>query len=301
MPLHTDYRPKEFGEIIGNQNIVSSLEAIFNRSSDYPHAYLFHGETGCGKTTLARIISNKLGVINPIEINSADMTGVDYARKIMAQSRFKKIGGGNRVYILDEFHRTSSNFQDAILKQLEDPPPHAYYILCTTNPDKITKTIINRCQCFAVRRLKPSEIETLIDSVLEKENAELDDKVFDEIINNAEGCPRQALVMLDQVIDMDGEDALGVVKNIKIEETTIRELCKALLERKKWEKVSELINNLDTADDEKIRRAVIGTMSKIVASGKKNDQAELIYMNFKEPFFNNGRAGLVFACYQSLT
>lgn len=298
MPLHTDYRPEDFNEIAGNKYIIDSLISIFDRETDFPHAYLLHGNTGCGKTTIARIISTKLGVDKPQEINSADMTGVDVARKIITQSRFKKIGGGNRVYILDEVHMTSSNFQDALLKLLEDPPPHAYFILCTTDPSKLKETLRNRCQGFGVRKLKSKELRKLLDGVLEGEKVDIEKDLIDEIIVNSDGCPRQALVLLDQVIDIPEADRENAISSIKSEEHTIKELCQALLDKKSWPKVSKLVSGLDTGNHEKVRKAVIGWMSKVILGGKVNAQAELVYTCFENPFFNNGRAGLIFACYQ---
>jgi DNA polymerase III gamma/tau subunit len=301
MPLHTDYRPQDFDQIVGNKYILESLKSIFEREDDFPHAFLFHGASGCGKTTIARIISAKLGVDKPNEINSADMTGVDFARKIIKQARFKKIGGGNRVYLLDEVHMTSAQFQDALLKLLEDPPAHAYFILCTTDPLKLKETLRNRCHSYAVRKLKSKEIKGLLQGVLSSEEVELETAIIDEIIANADGCPREALKSLDEVIDIPEAERENVIKTIKGEDHTIKELCQALLEKKSWVKVSKLIGSLDTSNHEKIRRAVIGWMGKVVSGGKINEQAELVYTCFEKPFFSNGAPGLVFACYQCLT
>lgn len=301
MPLHTDYRPQQFDQIVGNKYIMRSLKSIFDREDDYPHAFFLHGSSGCGKTTIARIISSKLGVEKPAEINSADMTGVDFARKIIKQSRFKKIGGGNRVYILDEVHMTSPQFQDALLKLLEDPPPHAYFILCTTDPLKLKETLRNRCTQYAVKKLGKKELRGLLDGILASEGVKLEDGILNEIVSNADGCPREALTSLDEVIDIPDAEMEDVMGGIRKEDRTIKELCIALAEKKEWKAVAKIIKGLDTGNHEKIRRAVIGWQSKLISGGNLNPQAELVFTCFDTPFYNTGAPGLMYACYQCVT
>jgi DNA polymerase III gamma/tau subunit len=301
MPLHTDHRPNDFSEIIGNSSILKSLESIFTRNTDYPHAYLFHGESGCGKTTLARIVASKLGCARPKEINTSDDRGIETARNIIKECKFKSINGENRVYILDEVHSTTATFQNALLKPLEDPPTHAYFVLCTTDPDKLLKTVRNRCEIFGVRKLSHRELVTLIREIIEKESASdyIDKGVIEHIAEQAQGCPRQALVILDQIIDMEEADMIKAIKSINMEEKEIKDLCKALIDRKPWKTVSKTIEELKDIEPEKTRRAIIGYISKVIM-GRTDNQIELIYECFKEPFFDTGMPGLIFACYQSV-
>ena len=151
MPLHITYRPNKFAEIIGNKSTVKTIQNKIN-GDDPPHAILLHGPSGCGKTTLARIISTELGCnINSNDFNELDiaqLTGVDTAREIRQNMNFLPMESKCRVWLLDEFHKASASFQNAMLKALEDTPKHVYFILCTTDPQKVIKTVQTRCQKY---------------------------------------------------------------------------------------------------------------------------------------------------------
>ena len=155
MPLHIDYRPADFDEILGNEETIKSIKSILARDEDRPHAWMFVGPSGCGKTTLARIVSAALGCPPKInkaanldfqEINTSDMRGIDTAREILKTMNFAPVNTASkcRVYILDECHQATKDFQNSLLKALEDTPDHVYFLLCTTDPSKLLKTIKNR-------------------------------------------------------------------------------------------------------------------------------------------------------------
>ena len=204
MPLHIDKRPKDFDEFVGNKATVTSLKSLIARE-DRPHVLLFHGPSGCGKTTLARIFAGKLGcdAKSIIEINTSDERGIATARNILDKMRYKAIGSDVRIYILDEVHSTTKDFQNAMLKGLEDTPPHVYFILCTTNPQGLLVTVRNRCTTLPVVKLSEKRLMYLLRKFTDKDGAFL--KV---IANYAEGCPRQALIILDQIIDIDDDNIL---------------------------------------------------------------------------------------------
>ena len=131
MPLHLDYRPKNLEELFGNKTTVNSLDAIIKREDDIPHAFLFAGPSGCGKTTLARIVAGALEVSDRdfVEINAANNRGIETARDILRTMGFKPVSGPVRVYLLDEVHMGTRDFQTALLKALEDTPSHVYFLL----------------------------------------------------------------------------------------------------------------------------------------------------------------------------
>ena len=149
MSLHIVYRPDKFEEVIGNKITVKTIQNKIH-GIEPPHAILLHGPSGCGKTTLGRIISSELGCkINSNDFNELDiaqLTGVDTAREIRQNMSFLPMESKCRVWLLDEFHKASTSFQNAMLKALEDAPRHVYFILCTTDPEKIIKTVQTRCQ-----------------------------------------------------------------------------------------------------------------------------------------------------------
>ena len=158
MSLSRKYRPQSLDEIYGNKAVVKSLGSVLNKK-EVPPAFLFTGNSGCGKTSLARIAATQLGCTGHDfkEVDSADFRGIDTIRGIRRQMRLKSMSG-IRVWLLDECHKMSGDAQSALLKALEDPPSHVYFMLATTDPQKLLKTIRNRCVHFEVQPLGNSEI-----------------------------------------------------------------------------------------------------------------------------------------------
>lgn len=295
MPLQIEHRPKSFKEIAGNKDIKASLESIFARKSDYPHAYLFYGQTGCGKTTLARVLSSLLDCPNPIELNMSNLRSLDDIRTINEECIYMPMMGGTKVYVLDEIHRLPKLPQDALLKLLEDPPAHVYFILCTTDPQQLLKTIVGRCHSFQVKPLMASEMMGLLKSILLKEKIEdYPEPILKEIIRLAEGLPRNALVLLDSVIDiLDEESASAALSAVCFSEVDTKALCNAILKKESWDSIrkdvqSMLINN----DPEQMRYAILGYLSVVLYGSKKNDRCCRIMDIFSEPTFNTGKPGL---------
>lgn len=307
--LHLDYRPKNFDEVIGNKGVIASLKSILNRENDTPHAIIFQGPSGCGKTTLARIVADKLGCppvfendeINGdfVEINASNNRGIDTARSIMGTMHYHPSTAKCRVWLLDEIHSATRDFQNSILKALEDSPKYAYFILCTTEPEKLLKTIRNRCSTFEVESLGDDEIEKQLNWVLDEEGFDIPNDVIEEIIDAVDGCPRQALVILDQIIDLSEDEMLAAVKDTKIDEKEIRDLCQAMLKSASWKKISGILKGLKSSEPEKIRRAVIGHMAAVLLNGG-DAKAALVIDTFKEPVFHSGMPGIVLAAYLTM-
>lgn len=304
MPLHLDYRPKNFDEVIGNKGVVESLKIIFAREADYPHSILFQGPTGCGKTTLARIVKDLLICLGQdfVEINASNNRGIDTARQIMEAMKFKPMvpGSKSRVFLIDEVHQVTGDFQNALLKALEDTPAHVYFLLCTTDPGKLLATIKNRCMIFEVQALRDGEIKNLLEWVLNEEDYKgFSSEVIRQIVEVAEGCPRQALVILDQVIDLPSyEKMTAAIQDLRVADKNTADLCKALLAGQSWKRINVILKQMDLNNSEMIRRAVIGWMATEVMKGD-NSQAAMVYDCFKDPFYNTGKSGLIMACYQA--
>jgi DNA polymerase III subunit gamma/tau len=302
MPLHLDYRPKSFDEIVGNEATVDSLRVIFDRKSDWPHALLFFGPKGCGKTTLARIIVGLLGGdgVDFVEINSSNDRGIDMARTIIEGARFRPVMGRSRVYLLDEVHMTSRDFQNAILKPLEDAPAHTYYILCTTDPSKLIPALLSRCNIFEVKNLSEKEIVLLLGRVLEKEKVGgISLEVLRKIADVSEGCPRDALKILDQVIDLEPDKMKEAVDNFSYGDKETKDLYNMLAKKQGWKRISAVISQMDLSNPESARRGMIGYAASIVmSSGDKT--AALIFDCFKEPVYNTGKAGFEMAAFRAM-
>jgi len=301
MPLHIDYRPKSFDEIVGNRAALASLRAIYGRKSDWPHAVLLQGPKGCGKTTIARIIVGLLECRSNdfVEINSSNDRGIGTARSIQDGSRFRPVMSKSRVYLLDEVHMTTPDFQNAMLKPLEDAPAHAYFILCTTDPSKLIPALRSRCHTFEVQYLTEKEIVLLLRKVLKKEDVEMVENVLLKIAEASDGCPRDALRILDQIIDVESKEMESAIASFVYGEKQVFDLYNALERKDDWKRLSSILGQMDLSNPESARRAIIGlASSRIMKSEEK--MAVFIYDAFKEPFYSTGKPGFVFAAYRAM-
>jgi len=326
MPLHLQYRPKNFDTFIGNVDMISSLKAVVERQDDLPHAWLLVGPMGCGKTTLARIISsNYLGCpaepTNPDynEINCGSHGKIETVREIEKDARYAPVKSANRVWVLDEVHMLGSGgaseknpAQNALLKILEDYPKRGHLILCTTDPQRLIGTIHSRCTTFRVNPLNEKEMKTLINQVLKEEEFanNFPPAAIEAIIEASEGHPRDALKILDQVIDLEESAMLGAIQGYDTIETEVKELCQALLKKSSWVFVSAIITKLkkNGEDCEKVRRAIIGYMTVVMLNSKPSRNEESgsilfrckdVYECFKNPTYNNGWAEVISAAYEA--
>lgn len=220
--LYRKYRPSNFDEVIGQQVVVKTLKnAILNKK--LTHAYLFTGPRGTGKTSIAKIFAktincSNLNETNPcnacesclqilskksidiIEIDAASNNGVDEIRELRSKASLVPTVGKYKVYIIDEVHMLTQGAFNALLKTLEEPPSHIVFILATTEPHKIPTTIISRCQKFDFKKIAKEDIVTKLKYIIERENVIVDENAYDEIAIQSDGCMRDALSILDQVI-----------------------------------------------------------------------------------------------------
>lgn len=305
MPLQIEHRPKTLEDLVGNKDLKASLESIFARKSDFPHAFLFHGPTGCGKTTIARIIAESLQC-DPsalMEYNTATLRGIDTVRAIMEECVYKPMVGNVRVYILDEIHRQTKDAKEALLKLLEDPPAHVYFILCTTMPQELPDTLRGRCHTFQVKPLMSTDMMVLLKSILKKEKIEdYPESILREIIRLAEGHPRNALVLLDSVIDMlDEESAVAALSSVSLSEVDTKALCNAILKGESWDSVRKDVQAmLATGEPENIRYAILGYLSAVLYGSKKNDRCCAVMDIFSENTYSTGKFGLQKMIYAAL-
>lgn len=298
--LHLKYRPACLAEVVGNEGIVEILDRQLRDQTNQPlsHSLLFHGPTGCGKTTLGRIVARELGARGGDlrEVDNADIRGIDAIRDIRQQSRYSPLEGPCRAWILDEAHRLTSDAQAALLKALEDTPSHVYYILCTTEPQKLLPTILGRCAQYQVRTLTDREMLKLLRYVVKAEEESLTREVYDQIVQDSLGRPRNALQILAQVLSVTGERRLEVARQAAETQSQIIELCRALTSGAPWRKVSSILQGLKDEEPENIRRAVLGYCQAILLKEPSNGVASVME-SFLEPFHHSGPPGLVLACY----
>jgi DNA polymerase III subunit gamma/tau len=299
MGLYQKYRPTEFSQVVGMAEVVKSVEALLEKS-DKPHSYLLTGSTGCGKTTLARIMASKLSAeeISIMEVDSADFRGIDTVRDIRKIAQYRSLSGGNKVWIIDEVHKMTNDAQNALLKTLEDPPSHVFFILCTTDPQKLIATIKGRCVTFQVRTLNDREMFRVLRRIVSAEGASLSQEIYDQIIQDAQGHPRNAINVLEQVLVAPVDKRMDIAKKKAEEQSEAIELCRALIGRKGWREVSRILEGLRVQEPESIRRTVLGYCQAILLKSD-NTQAGLVMEEFMDSsiIYGAGFPGLVYICY----
>jgi len=302
MPLHIDYRPNDFKFFVGNEGTVKSIQTLLARENkDYPHAWLFQGPSGTGKTTLARIVAKRLGcdidTLDFTELDIAQLTGIDTAREIQSSMAYRPSHGSSvRVFLLDEVHMASRNFQNGLLQALEDTPQHVFFLLCTTEPKKLIPTVRNRCTAFSTALLPTDETIKLLDEVIAGEGLDqFDIETLEAIAEASQGSPRDALTILDKVLDLEPDERIAALDKSLEQKQTI-DLCRALLKEEAWGTIAAILKDI-TDEPEKVRQAVNGYMSAVLLGNKQiSPRAINIMMCFDTPNFNDGKPGLVRSC-----
>jgi DNA polymerase-3 subunit gamma/tau len=266
--LARKYRPQRFSEVVGQSAVVKTIVNALKRNK-LSHALLFAGIKGTGKTTLARIVAKALNCqnINPeeyepcnqcqscveimkgihvdvLEIDAASNRGIDQIREIIDALKYAPAKGKAKVYIIDEAHMLTKEASNALLKSLEEPPSHVYFILATTEPNRLSPTILSRCQRYEFRRLDFKLIFNHLQRICELENYQIEQPALELIAREAQGSLRDALSLLDQAM------AYGVRTKEDLlysfgwhEEMIFEDLAKALIERD-LKKAMELVQNL---------------------------------------------------------
>ena len=220
--LASKYRPTTFESVVGQRSIKIILSQQLESNST-KNAYLFVGSQGTGKTTCARIFAKEInkGLGNPIEMDAASNSGVEDVRNIIQQAQTKSLDSEYKVFIIDECHSISNTGWQAFLKLIEEPPAKSIFIFCTTNPEKIPKTILSRVQRFDFQRIGYEDIvdrlKFICDREVTGENGLVRLEALEYIAKLADGGMRDAITMLDKCLDYSAEltlenvvQALGV-------------------------------------------------------------------------------------------
>lgn len=299
MSLYQKYRPSSLDEMYGNADIISSLKGLLANKKTCPHSFLFHGPTGCGKTSLARIIAKELECMenNVIEIDTAQFRGIDTVRDLRKNCQFTPLGGGVRVYILDEIHKMTGDAMNALLKILEDTPKHIFFILCTTDPQSLLPTLKGRCNQFQVSVLSDIQLAKLLKKITKAENETITEEIIEQITRDSQGHPRNAVQILEQVLSVPEKQRLKIAKQTAIEQSESIALCRALLSNKGWGTVKTILTGLKGQDAEGIRRVVLGYATSVLLKSD-NELAGLVLESFEEPTYNIGFPGIVLACFR---
>lgn len=288
--LYRKYRPANFAEIVGQEHIVKTLSNSI-KNGMIAHAYLFSGPRGTGKTSMARIFAKTINCTNSkdgnpcnecqtclamnqnnffdlVEIDAATYTKVESMRDVIEKINYAPSSGKYKVYIIDEVHMLSRSASNALLKTLEEPPPHAVFILATTEAHKIPATIISRCQKFDFRRLKISEIKEKLKEIARAEKVSVEEGVFDFIAMNSNGGLRDSQSLFGQILSLEGD-------NIRLKDVqdilAITDLSKAvelveLISEKKYSEAIVYVNKIndDGYDSEQFAKSLVEYARKLI-------------------------------------
>lgn len=252
------YRPKTFGELYGQEALVQTLSNGIE-TARLPHAFIFTGIRGVGKTTTARILARSLNCVgvdgkgqetitpcgvcdhckaidedrhlDVIEMDAASRTGVDDVREVIEAARYKAVSARYKIYIIDEVHMLSKSAFNALLKTLEEPPAHVKFIFATTEIKKVPQTVLSRCMRFDLKRIDTEKLMSLFQSVCEKENVTINQQALALIARTADGSARDGLSILDQAITISqGKITLASVQEMLgvVDKTLLLEVYKDL-------------------------------------------------------------------------
>lgn len=216
MSLATKYRPNKFEEVNGQQSVIRILNRQIETGT-FVNCYLFEGASGCGKTTIARILAYRIneGLGEPIEIDGASNNGVENVRAIVESANLRAIDSKYKIYIVDECHQITTPGWQAFLKCIEEPPKYTIFMFCTTDPQKLPQTIINRCQTYKITKIKNDDIRDRLIYISNNEPFTLERDAADYITRMAEGSMRQAITYLDKCKDYSDnitvEDVIAVL------------------------------------------------------------------------------------------
>ncbi|MCU1228304.1 MAG: polymerase subunit gamma and tau, partial [Acidobacteria bacterium] len=238
------YRPQTFADVIGQETIVRTLQNAIEEQRIH-HAYLFSGVRGVGKTTAARILAKALNcehgpTVEPDntcsicreitegidmdvrEIDAATYTGVDNIRELRDTTQFQPARDRYRIFIIDEAHMLSTGAWNALLKILEEPPPHVIFMFATTELNKVPQTILSRVQKELLRKITLDDLIARVRKIVDAEGIEADDRAIEIIARRGEGSVRDSLSLLDQVIAFGGRSitAADVATVLGLSDTT---------------------------------------------------------------------------------
>jgi DNA polymerase-3 subunit gamma/tau len=290
--LQVKYRPKRLKDFVGNLPVIKAIYKDY-KADGLKHTIMLTGASGVGKTTLAYIIAKELlkcHDLSIIEKNAADTRGVDDARSIIRDLGNRPLVGENKVFIIDEAHQLTKEAQNALLKPLEDPRNnHVYWIFCTTEPVGIIKTIKTRAAQYSLELLDVKEITALLTPIIEQEKISIPEEALKLIVRKADGVPREAVKLLDQLRNLDDPlDIQRVLSEYKVEAEEFSNLVAFL--KKPWQEIGPKLKKLyEKKPPESIRIGLLAYYRVVLENARGTKDRDLtmrIMDTLSEPFYN---------------
>jgi len=261
--LAVKYRPSTFEEVCGQSITVDILRKVVENKK-FKHVYLFAGDSGCGKTTLARIFAKAInqGIGSPIEVDAASNNGVDNVRAIVEAANQRDLVSEYKIFIIDECHAITPDGWKAFLKGIEEPPEYTIFMFCTTDPNKLPPMILNRMQRYNITKIDSALIKARLIHICQAEGFTNYDAACDLISKNSHGCMRDAIMRLDQCADYSKDLSLDNVKKV------LNDIS------------YEAMFNLTWALQEKKEDIIFNTVDKLYASGTDLKNFIDLYLEF---------------------
>ncbi len=279
MSLYRTYRPKAFADVVGQDHIVTTLENAVAQGK-ISHAYLFAGSRGTGKTSVARILAKAMltqgmtemklieqiraavddgSLVDLVEIDGASNRRIEDSRDLVEKIQFTPVAAAAKVYIIDEAHMLTKEAFNALLKTLEEPPAYAYFILATTELQKIPVTIQSRCQRFAFRQVPEEDIIRRLQFIADQEHVTVDRTALRAIAHHADGAVRDAISLLDQLRSLPKVTIEDVKERTGESGHEVVEQIVAALESRNQEELLALVRKMESAGTslETVARALL--------------------------------------------
>lgn len=312
------YRPKRLSEVIGHEPVVKSLGEALVMGDSRPKAYLFYGERGSGKTTLARILSLALNcdkgdipepclecnnckmaiegnAFHITELNMAQLNKKEDADAIVEEMHLTTFTGRNKIYIFDEAQQLTNAAQNLLLKNLEEPPPYTYIFLCTTEPKKLLKTIVSRCEKYELKLPTLKDKKQILRDVFVAEKWTMSKEDGEKVVEALENATfREILIVADQVM----RGGLEVLSNIEGNDPETFKICQLLM-KSDFNGIVKVIQGMDNVEAEGIRLMVLSYLGKaLMTKGYCHEGAKIVdaIEHLTDPFYEARPQPRLLAC-----